>query len=63
MHGRNLPHKVKMQYVHFILHTNYFLLLGKILVELADDQCSAITKRSANHIKCMFIQPFTMGMD
>ena len=26
MIGRLQPHKVKMQYVHFELHTNYFLL-------------------------------------
>ena len=31
----NLPHKVKTQYVHFRLHTNYFLLPWKIPEEIS----------------------------
>ena len=30
----DLPHKVKMQYVHIILHANYFLLPLKIFEEI-----------------------------
>ena len=45
-----LPYKVKMQYVHFRLHTNYFLLPWKILKKLVDDQWSSITKGSIYHI-------------
>ena len=59
----HLPHWVKMQYVHFRLHTTYFLLLRKIPEELADDQCSSITKGSIYHIKHISIQPFTTGLN
>ncbi len=31
--------------------------------EVADDQCSSISKCSIYHIKHMLIQPFTMGVD
>ena len=33
-----LPHKVKTQYVHFSLHANYFLDIGRFLKKLTDDQ-------------------------
>ncbi len=58
-----LPHKVKMQYVYFRLHTIYYLCLGKFLKKLADEQCSSVTKGSIYHIKHVSIQPFTMGVD
>ena len=42
--GAFLPHKVKMQFVHFRLHTRVltstFFWLGKFLKKLADNQCS-----------------------
>ena len=46
-----LPHKVKSQYVHFRLCTNYFLLPWKIPEELADYLGCSITKGSIYHIK------------
>ena len=40
-----------------------FFHLGNILKKLADDPCSSVTTDSIFHIKHMFIQPFTMGVD
>ncbi len=37
--------------------------LGRFLKQIADDQCSSITKGNIYHIKHMSIQPFTMGVD
>ncbi len=63
-HMQILPYKVKMQYVHFRLHANYFLLPWKICEE------SCIQSRFFNNLKAvatilniMYIQPFTMGVD
>ncbi len=47
-----LPHKAKMQYLHFQSHAEYFLSPWKIH-ELVDNQCSSITKDSIFYIKCM----------
>ncbi len=60
-----LPHKVKMQYLHFRSHAEYFLLscLGKFLKWWADHQSSSITKGGIYHIKHMYIQPFTIVAD
>ncbi len=55
-----LPHKVKMQYVHFRSHAEYFLLPWKFLKKLADNQCCSITKNSIYYVKHMYIQPFSM---
>ncbi len=59
-----LPQQVKTtQYLHFRFYVNYFLLLWKIPEELAEDQCSSITKVSIYHIKHMYIQLFTTVVD
>ncbi len=46
-----LPHKVKMQYLHFRSQAEYFLLSWKFLKWLADYQSSSITKGSIYYIK------------
>ncbi len=48
----------KMQYLHFRLHANYFLLPGRFLKKLADDQCTFITKGSIYHIKHIIMQKY-----
>ena len=59
-----LPHKVKMEYVHFTLHINYFLLPYKFPEEISRQSVFFnIYKGSIYHIKHMSVQPFTMGVD
>ena len=59
-----LPHLVKMQYLHFRFHTNYFFFnLERFLKKLADGRCSSITKGSICHVKHVYIQPFTTVVD
>ena len=55
----NSAHQVKMQYLHFRFHANYFLLPWKIAEEISRQLCSRITKGSIYHIRRMYIQPFT----
>ncbi len=57
-----LPHKVKMQNVHFkIICRVLSFSLEKFLKKLADDQCSFISKGS---IYCIHhIPPFSMEVD
>ena len=64
-----LPHKhdkVKMQYVHFRLHANYFLFPWKIhpeeICRQPDNQCFSITKGSIYLIKHYVHTTFTMGV-
>ena len=52
--------KSKTQHVHFRLHTNYFLYIGRFLKKSTDDQWSLITNGRIYHIKP--IQPFYYGM-
>ena len=40
-----------------------FFSLGRFLKKLADDQGSSITKGSIYHIKHMYMQPFTVGVN
>ena len=40
-----------------------FFYHGKFLKNLADYQCSVITKESIYHIEHILIQPFIMGVD
>ncbi len=59
-----LPHKVKMQYVHFRIHTNYFLLPWKITEEISRQSVLFNNSKAVpTIIKHMSIQPFTMGVD
>ena len=52
-----------MQYVHFNLHTNYFLLPWKIPEGISRPSMLFQYEGSIYHIKHMSIQPFTMGVD
>ena len=58
-----LPHKVKIQYVHFWLHVNYFLLPWKNPEEISRWFMLFITKGTIYLIKCMSIQSSTVGVD
>ncbi len=63
-----LRHQVKMQYLHFRFHANYFLLPGRFLknqqtINTSRDQYSFISKGSIYHINHMYIQYFATVMN
>ncbi len=63
-HSINLTHTVKIQYLHFRLHANYFPLPWKIPEDFLSKRSVFVNNlRHIYHIKHMSIQPFTMGMD
>ena len=63
MQGDIRQNKLKMQHVHFRLHTNYFLLPWMIPEEIETQLMLFNNLGSIYQIKHMFIQPFTMGVD
>ncbi len=58
----DLPHKVKMRYLHFRSHAEYFLCLGKFL-KMISRWSILFHKGSIYYIKHMHIQPFSMEVD
>ena len=59
-----LPHKVKVQYMHFRSHTEYFLLPWKIPEEISRWLMFYHNyKGSIYYTKHMYIQPFSIEVD